>query len=174
MMLPWCFHDAFMMLSWCFHDAFMMLSVLSWCFFSYEINKSFFFRRCNLFTYYFPNKRIPLSSCLCGVRPKKKAFFGKRPILGGEFFRPAKIVNDSGGLPPLVRTDSAPKEHWSTFGCWTRSNIPNPQFSHWKILNFSISAQNPISTTNNHAPLVGLFCKHHWKVSMHLSSNLAH
>jgi hypothetical protein len=25
-----------------------------------EINKGFFFRRCDLFTYYFPNKRIPL------------------------------------------------------------------------------------------------------------------
>jgi hypothetical protein len=76
-------------------------------------------------------------------------------------------------MAPLVRTDSAPKEHWSTFGCRTRSNIPNPQFSHWKILIFSISAQNPISTTNNHDPLPGLFCSHHWKVSMHLSSNLA-
>ena len=45
--------------SLCFYYAFIMLSL---CFFRYEINKGFFFRRCHLFTYYFPNTRIPLSS----------------------------------------------------------------------------------------------------------------
>ena len=54
-----CFYYAFIMLSLCFHYAFIMLSL---CFFRYEINKGFFFRRCHLFTYYFPNTRIPLSS----------------------------------------------------------------------------------------------------------------
>ena len=46
---------ASIMLSLCFHYAFIS-------FFRYEINKGFFFRRCHLFTYYFPNTRIPLSS----------------------------------------------------------------------------------------------------------------
>ena len=55
-----CFLYAFIMLSLCFHYAFIMLSL---CLFRYEINKGFFFRRCHLFTYYFPNTRIPLSSC---------------------------------------------------------------------------------------------------------------
>ena len=45
-------------------------------------------------------------------------------------------------------------------------------FSHHVFCLFYLS-QNPISSTNNHAPLRGHFCRNHWKVSMHLSSNLA-
>jgi len=82
----------------------------------------------------------------------------------------------------MVEADAAPSLWHSSLehhrsqkntGCRTRSNIPNPQFSHWKIRNYSISAQNSIPSTNNHAPLRGHFCRNHWKVSMHLSSNLA-
>jgi hypothetical protein len=54
------FHDAFLMLS----DAFMMLSDA----FLGRINNGFFFWQFNLFTYYFPNTRIPLSSLLSALR----------------------------------------------------------------------------------------------------------